>query len=561
MSDLRVNRVRSLSGGTVEFVDGVSGNATGLRFAPKIIQYSPLALATDVNPTTSQFQFTFDQPIKFHGTGTIQIIKSSDSSVYESFAITDGGTAGVGVTIAANVLQLTTSAGNFEFFTSYHVAFSSAGIANTYNDYLVANDGYTFRTSSTTFDIQGGDYEFVAASTLPAAQGGSPTGYYKYHIFSNPGIATATAPSSTATDLRVLMIGGGGAGGSGVRWPTNTFGSGDQAGATGGGGAGGYLTFTGPSLNFGSGDWNVTVGAGGSAARYLATQNDIIPFAQRNGTNSVLSTPTLTHTAYGGGYGGNWSPQNNPTTELTDAGFPDQSDWDWGSPGGSGGGGGGFGHTVPDWAPGGSKVPGQGNDGNREINIKYDPSGTSRGPAEPYNLGGGGGGAGGAGGEGLGYTQTNPSRANYYGRHGEGGVGIANTFFPSSVLAPQLTDINPLVWTRMGPTGDMYGGGGAGGGAHPPGTAPFNGISNVGGFGGGGRSASPWKDGTTPTDSNTPIIPQPAWTQDGAQLLGGGGGGGIAHYAQPEANTPNLAERGGQGGPGSIMIRYVHPGS
>ena len=128
MSDLRVNRVRSLSGGTVEFVDGVSGNADGLRFAPKIVQYSPLALSTDVQVSTSQFQFTFDQPIKFYGTGTIQIIKSSDSSVYESFAITNGGTAGVGVTIASNVLQLDTSAGNFEFFTNYHISFPGAGV-------------------------------------------------------------------------------------------------------------------------------------------------------------------------------------------------------------------------------------------------------------------------------------------------------------------------------------------------------------------------------------------------------------------------------------------------
>ena len=552
MSEIKVQRIKSVDGNAVEFVNGVSGNAEGLRFDPLIVGYNPTPLQTNVGLSQTEFTFTFNQPIQFSGVGTIYIREGTPTgNIFEEF------TCGVsaGCSIAGETLRLDRQTGNFSASTTYVITLPSVGIANTYGQYYKGSTGYTFQTAATTFDIQGGDYVFTRSDS------NSPTGYYKYNIFSNPGIATATAPSSAATDLQVMMIGGGGAGGSGVRWPTNTWGAGDQAGATGGGGAGGYLTFTGPSLNFGSGEWNVTVGAGGSAARYLATQNDIIPFAQRNGTNSVLSTPTLTHTAFGGGYGGNWSPQNNPTTELTDAGFPNQSDWDWGSPGGSGGGGGGFGQTFPTWAPGGSKVPGQGNDGNRQINTRYDTSNNPIPGSEVYNLGGGGGGAGGAGGEGLGYSQTNPSRLNYYGRHGTGGVGIANTFFPSSVLAPQLTDINPLVWSRMGPTGDMYGGGGAGGGAHPPGFAPYNALNNLGGFGGGGRSASPWKDGDTPTASNAPVIPEPAWTQDGAILLGGGGGGGIAHYVQPEASTPSHNERGGQGGPGSIMIRYVHPGS
>ena len=552
MSEIKVQRITSVDGNAVEFVNGVSGNAEGLRFDPLIVSYNPTPLQTNVGLSQTEFTFTFNQPIQFSGVGTIYIREGAPTgNIFEEF------TCGVsaGCSIAGETLRLDRQTGNFSASTTYVITLPSVGIANTYGQYYKGSTGYTFQTAATTFDIQGGDYVFTRSDS------NSPTGYYKYNIFSNPGIATATAPSSNATDLRVLMIGGGGAGGSGVRWPTSTFGSGDQGGGTGGGGAGGYLTFTGPSLNFGSGEWNVTVGAGGSAARYLASQSDIIPFAQRNGTNSVLSTPTLTHTAYGGGYGGNWSPQNNPSTELTDAGFPDQGDWDWGSPGGSGGGGGGFGDQVPQWAPGGSKVPGQGNDGNRLIHTKYDPNNNPVPGSETYKLGGGGGGAGGAGGEGIGYNQVTPAKTNFYGRHGIGGVGIANTFFPSSVLAPQLTDINPLVWTRMGPTGDMYGGGGAGGGAHPPSVTPYNGLSNVGGFGGGGRSASPWKDGDTPTPSNAPVIPQPAWTQDGATLLGGGGGGGIAHYSQPEANTPNLLERGGQGGPGSVMLRYVHPGS
>ena len=209
MSDLRVNRVRSLSGGTVEFVDGVSGNADGLRFAPKIVQFSPRALSTDIQVSTNQFQFTFDQPIKFHGTGTIQIIKSSNSSVYESFAITNGGTAGVGVTIAGNVLQLDTSAGNFEFFTNYHISFPSAGIAGTYNDPMPAQDGYTFRTGTTSFDVQGGDYSQVVVAPT------SPTGYYKYNVFTSSGIATFTGPSASATDFNYVLVGGGGGGGAG----------------------------------------------------------------------------------------------------------------------------------------------------------------------------------------------------------------------------------------------------------------------------------------------------------------------------------------------------------
>ena len=559
MSDLRVNRVRSLSGGTVEFVDGVSGNATGLRFAPKIIQYSPLALATDVNPTTSQFQFTFDQPIKFHGTGTIQIIKSSDSSVYESFAITNGGTAGVGVTIAANVLQLTTSAGDFEFLTSYHVAFSSAGIANTYNDYLVANDGYTFRTSPTSFELQGGDYEFVAAGT------DSPTGYYKYHIFTNPGVLTATSPSSTATDLQVMMIGGGGAGGSGVNWPSVSVTNSLLNRSTGGGGAGGYLTFTGPTLNISAGTWDVNIGTGGTSIKWTESQSSIWPFGFRNGTPSTLSKDGATITAYGGGYGGNWTTNNNPTSELTGLGFPSENDWDWGGPGGSGGGGGGHNTTVPNWTPGGNNVSSQGNPGAGQINTRYQPNGNEIPQGEYYSLGGGGGGAGGAGNGGVRYDQVDPARPSYYGRHGAGGVGIANTYFPSSILAPRLSGVDPSVWSRMGPTGDYYAGGGAGGGSRSP-DRPWYAAGNVGGYGGGGRSNGPWIDGATPTSSTSPVMTVPTWSQEGAPLLGGGGGGGQAHTSPASATDQNdfanaTDNRGGSGGPGCFMARYVHPGS
>ena len=551
MSNLRVNRIQSLDGATpVEFATGVSGNAEGLRFEPLIVGYNPTPLETNLNVNTSVFTFTFNQPIEFSGVGTIYIREGSPTgTIFEEF---ECGVS-IGCTIAGETLRLNRQTGNFAGSTNYVITLPNVGIANTYGQYYKGSEGYTFRTSVTEFDVQGGDYEFISANP------GSPTGYYKYNVFSTPGIATATAPSSAATDLQVLMIGGGGSGGAGLNPSPTSY----WRDTTGGGGGGGVVQFTGPTLAMNAGSWDIVVGAGGSCAKvfYPNLGGYSIPWDGRQGKATTISDPGTTHTAYGGGSGAALfplGPGNDPTYPdlgMPDA-FPSPSDYNWGSPGASGGGGGGNVSSAPTWKPGGSGIGGQGQPGARSRNIQYAPNGPSYPGAQPVAVGGGGGGAGGTGQEGQGYPTPAPTQPNYYGRHGRGGNGVPVPAFPNAVLAPRISNPNPDFWTTMGPTNDYYGGGGAGGGQYANPGAPVA-TNNVGGYGGGGRTAEPWNSGGSPT---MPFLPPPGVPQDGAFLTGGGGGGGKAH---PNPGNPQSVNplRGGDGGPGAVMMRYVHPGS
>ena len=542
MSDLRVNRVRSLSGGTVEFVDGVSGNADGLRFAPKIVQYSPLALSTDVQVSTSQFQFTFDQPIKFYGTGTIQIIKSSNSSVYESFAITNGGTAGVGVTIAGNVLQLDTSAGNFEFFTNYHISFPGAGIAGTYNDPLAAQDGYTFRTGTTSFDVDGGDYQQVVVDS------NSPTGYYKYNIFTNSGIATFTGPSASATDFAYVLVAGGGGGGGG---------SGQQQG--GGGGAGGHVKDYNAS-NLPAGNYSISIGAGGPGVFNNPGGTNAPPTSSPTGPWPVLAnpgsdstfgpTPVGTITAKGGGRGGRYAFYGNPGPSYEYPG-PQTSTYIFGVPGGSGGGA-GF-HPVSN-PSGGPNNPGGSGFSYPSPNQQGYPGGNNFSPTQPYptsKAGAGGGGAGGAGGTINSYNAWHLSG-------GGGGNGAPNPQFPGPGLA--LLGLPITMTDEMGPSG-ILAGGGAGDVYMSPGSAyPTNpnfrtppSVAQGGpGGGGDGRYNQPTYPGQTTRSA-----------QAGFQNMGGGGGCGQLPGG-PTGDFPTPAPGtwyGMPGGSGVMMIRFAHPGA
>jgi hypothetical protein len=574
MSDLRVNRVRSLSGGTVEFVDGVSGNADGLRFAPKIVQYSPLALSTDVQVSTNQFQFTFDQPIKFYGTGTIQIIKSSNSSVYESFAITNGGTAGVGVTIAGNVLQLDTSAGNFEFFTNYHISFPGAGIAGTYNDPLTAQDGYTFRTGVTVFDVQGGDYEQVIVSPT------SPTGYHKYHVFTSSGIATFSGPSTAADDFAYFIIGGGGGGGG-------TYYSG------GGGGAGGYIKDY-NSNNLPAGSYTVTIGAGGPGTfnnpggttappTNTPSTPGTWPVQASPGQNSSFGpTPVGTIVAYGGGRGGLGREFGYPSPSYQRPSQQNQSTPTYhqaGQPGGSGGGG-TYGVSSP-WSPpsynpgyASSPNPNSGNFAGifagqgvsyPSPNQQGYPGGTtSVNPSPKWGgstyMGGGGGGAGGSGGTVTNSPPQGPAGPNpNHKAGGGGGSGKPNPEFPGTQLA--LMSVPLTLTNEMGPGGVVGGGGGPAvyadsSASWPQGPNQYWTPNNSarGGNGGGG-------DGSYQTN---PPNPNPTFTaQAGFENTGGGGGGGYTPGGPTGVfPTPGPGQwYGVPGGSGVMMIRYAHPGA
>jgi len=172
------------------------------------------------------------------------------------------------------------------------------------------------------------------------------------HVFTSPGTLTF---SGIYDDAKVLLIGGGGAGG------TNE-GSGHYA--MGGGGAGGMVSLTGQT--FSAGSYSITIGDGG-------TPDSPGHGDARRGGNGDPST-AFGLTAYGGGGGG---------------GGPNQSGLNGGSGGGGGsigsGGSGGTGDRQTGTGTPASPSP-QGNPGGDG----------SPGPAPaPNRYGAGGGGAGG----------------------------------------------------------------------------------------------------------------------------------------------------------------------
>ena len=117
-----------------------------------------------------------------------------------------------------------------------------------------------------------------------SASGGTKTTYgsYTVHSFLSSGsFVVENAPDSLTCDI--LVVGGGGAGGSG------------DAGAyeAGGGGAGGMRTF--PNQPVGNGTFTVTVGSGG-----VANQTTLAP---NFGGYSELATPSPLRSE-GGGVGG-----------------------------------------------------------------------------------------------------------------------------------------------------------------------------------------------------------------------------------------------------------------
>ena len=544
MSEIRINRIGSVSGDAVEFVNGISGNADGMKFAPKIITFNPVALSTDLNVTTNQFQFTFDQEVQFSGIGTIQIVKASDNSLYEEF------TCGVsaGATISGSVLELNTSAGNFEFFTNYIINLPSTGIANTHGNSFAGLNGYTFRTGVTSFDILGGDYSQIIVSPT------SPTGYHKYVVFTSSGIATFTGPSNGVDDFAYALVAGGGGGGTG--------GSSGMVGAGGGGGAGGLVRNY-NSTNLPAKSYTVSIGAGGQGC--LA---DIQGFGGGNPSNpgpypvmptpgsntSFGPTPVGTIVAYGGGRGGK-TLGSNPAPTGYGPPIPNNTAfnaWYRGEPGGSGGG---SAHNPPS-RPFPTNAPPYGQPGRTPTSTGYGyPSPNQQGypggstfthpnpNASDAFTGGGGGGAGGSGG-------NISRRSPWHVTGGGGGSGGANPEFPGVAL--QQIGVPSDITDVMGPTGRLAGGGGGsspnvGNNPYPtqPGITPTS-VTN-GGPGGGGRG-----------NYYRPSVVH--FSQSGVENTGGGGGAGY-NPPQPTLDPSPANWWAMPGGSGIAMFRYAHPGA
>ena len=505
MSKIRVNAITSIGGtAPVVFESGVTGDGSGLSMKPVVVSFNPAATATGIS-TTSDITVIFDQDMEFSGVGTIFIHEGSVAGT-----IATSFTCGVSTraTISGSTLVID-PADPLDFSQLYVVSLPSVGIANTLGAYYGGTNGYSFTTTIQTFTAQGGDHEFTIAS------GSSPTGYFKYHVFTSTGILTTTDSSTQADSLSAMIIAGGGGGGDGSYIPAPPV----SAGA-GGGGAGGLLSYTGPTLNLDAGTYNIVIGAGGIGT----TGND--SSINTDPTNSLI-------TVYGGGGGGSYRPSVTPSAPAPSLVHQTFN----GLPGGSGGGGyGGGGPSYPTGASptnpnGGPGVPGQGYRGG------ISQSGTTGAPQYlPAHMGGGGGGAGGVGGNADVNTPTSPPSNPLKG--GSGGNGSPNPAFASTLIGPYVTSIPVDAWNKIGPTG-LYGGGGGGASAKFPTTSRQGGA---GGPGGGGQGvtvdgSSPWNTGDTTHPS---LI-----GESGANGTGGGGGGGMHNSTLPS------------GGSGVFMIRYA----
>lgn len=494
MSQLRVDTITGRNGtDPVSFPSGFVGDASGVVFDPKIVSFSPASLSTNNNINTT-ITIVFDQTIQFSGVGTIYLRSgSSTGTIVESY------TCGVSTlaTISGQTLSVT-PASSLSYNTNYYLTLPSAGIANTLGTFFKGSNTYTFQTRATQFEITGGTYTFTQASPT------SPTGYYRYHIFSGTSPFTLSAPSPNATDLALMMIGGGGGGGN---YPAAGY-------AGGGGGGGGLITATGPTWALSAGTYVMTVGAGG--------QGSGSPSVNTNGGDTTITPPTSPTAyvlrAYGGGAGG--YPAYNPTV----------GDYS-GNSGGSGGGA----YSIAPTTVTGAGTPGQGNPGGYKLATNI--------PIGYAIIGAGGGGAGGAGGN---ATNPGPQASGPY-RAGNGGNGLAVPQFPASIFAQGNIPLPVMPIDSINRTNGVFAGGGGGGMSvnYGPGYAGQAGAGGPGGGGHGARYNPPQGPITFPGPFGNPTN----YAQNGATLSGGGGGGssyGPAYYA-------------GNGGSGVAMIRYAVP--
>ena len=519
MSRINVNTISGIGGTFVTLANGALGDASRLSFPPNIISYSPEILSSDSLITTN-ISFTFNQNIEFSSTpGTIELRSgSATGSLVESY--TTGSSSRV--TINSNVLTINPT-NDLVHDTTYYVILPSVGIANTFGAQYAGTNTYNFNTKVIDTELTGGNYDFVRVDSS------SPTGFYRYHIFTGTQNFTLSHPSSQFLDMTWALIAGGGGGGTGYS-PGTTGG--------GGGGAGGVKNGTGTPLYLSSGiTYTFTMGAGGAAGPSYGSS----PVNCEGGDSSITAPTGTIHTCAGGGRGGT-SPR--PT-------------YDQGTPGGSGGGSwGGPGYpTHPSYPtngyyqyPGGSGTPGQGNAGGRG-SASYVPF------QGHYWQGGGGGGAGGTGSDARyspwpgPYWPQYPYNPNWFAQGGDGGNGRPIPAFAGPNLlgyVPEPVFPADLLLNNngngLGPNG--YFGGGGGGGA--PSGVPITRSGN-GGTGGGGHGAYV-RPGQYNPSPFSPRTPSDYHAENGIAFLGGGGGGGT---------SPNSSYTQGAGGSGGFWVRYA----
>lgn len=371
---------------------------------------------------------------------------------------------------------------------------------------------------------------------------------FKGALFGASASGPTTPPVSPYTVEYLLIAGGGGGGGSG-----------GTSNAGGGGGAGGYVC---GSNSMTPGDTaTVSIGAGGTCGWYCR-QLPIFPgqsgwSAGCQGGCTTMTSPNpnynnvVAHSGGGGGthnfqlplntvydaytfYGASGpAPQNPRMCPYPVPGpapafrcGPGQ-----GRPGGSGGGASGREGLYPcgSWgAP--SCVPGQGNRGGD----------VQSWPSAAYKGGGGGGGAGSSGGDNWCDTPTTCGPPNRQccsvGFGGSGGTGI--TWGPAT-----------------------YAGGGSGGSNYyDPTPAPLTNscvdcIPGPGGGGGNGGYSGRFSPAAACAVLSASICGSNGTTNTG----GGGGGGGAAQYPAINPVLPGPYARGGAGGSGLALFRYLGP--
>ena len=309
-----------------------------------------------------------------------------------------------------------------------NMSLSSSGVISGTTNSVGTDTTYSFGITPTANGFNGVERSFSITVKAPIVQS-----------FTAVGSTTFSVPVGVTT-ARVVVVAGGGAGGT---RNAGYNGSGTDGGA--GGGAGGMIDHPAYTLNPG-GSVTVTVGAG-------APQNYSAPQAQgSNGSNSVFDALT----AIGGG-GGGAGPGGAVAQGLN---------------GGSGGGFGGGGTTnAGGWnssyavgtqpaQPGASGTYGYGYPGGNNTNVS------------PYT-GGGGGGAGGAG---------SPAGS---GNVGNAGSGRATTISGSPVY--YAGGGGGAAFAASPQTSQGSGGTGGGGAGGDPGNGQGrDGSTNTGGGGGGG---------------------------------------------------------------------------
>jgi hypothetical protein len=412
------------------------------------------------------------------GADTLQVQYNGVTTGYSQKGMYGNGSSTTGY-VSATIQELiwctdTASVANsFGGGEIYIPNYSGYGQKSAYGDSVVTNNGagyvalvsglstttapitsITFLSNTGNTILQNSSFTVYGIKNLVKTYGNSVRasggniafdGTYTYHSFISSG---SFVPTSNLTNVDVLVVAGGGAGGSAYAGPM-----------PGGGGAGGVLAGTIPALSATT-SYTVTVGAGGAGTNF---QNGS---AGNSGSNSVFNTAT----ALGGGGGAGF-----------DVGVSNNNGFGYvGYTGGSGGGccmSGGYGGTV------GGAAATQTSYGTL---TGYGNASGSIGPQVSNCNGSGGGGAGGVG----------QSRVTTDTKGGDGGVGLATwTVWGAATGLGQ--NVSGTYYFAGGGGGASnvassqggYGGGGAGyGGGNGAGIA---GTASTGGGGGGSYGVSP----------------------------------------------------------------------